>query len=55
MPSFVMSLSETIVRTYVSEESVASIIRATRVGELGIMLAVATNQSILRKKKKTCS
>jgi hypothetical protein len=33
-----------LVRTDVSEERSASIIRVTRIGELGIMLAVTSNQ-----------
>jgi hypothetical protein len=33
-----------LVRTYVSEEFSASIIRVTRIGELGTTLAVASNR-----------
>jgi hypothetical protein len=36
------------VRTDVSEESIASIIWITRIGELGTMLAVTSNSSVLR-------
>jgi hypothetical protein len=38
----------TLVRTDVSEERIASIISMTRVGELGTMLAVNSNRSMLR-------
>jgi hypothetical protein len=37
-----------LVRTEVSEEFNASIIRATRIGELGTTLAVASKQSTTR-------
>jgi hypothetical protein len=37
-----------LVRTYVSEERTASIIRVTRIGELGTTLAVTSNQSSQR-------
>jgi hypothetical protein len=36
-----------LVRTDVSEERILSIIRVTRIGELGTMLAVTSNQSTL--------
>jgi hypothetical protein len=39
-----------LVRTYVSEELSASIIRVTRIGELGTTLAVASNQRTLRSR-----
>jgi hypothetical protein len=38
-----------IVKTDVSEESSASIIGVTRIGELGTTLAVTTNRSTLKK------
>jgi hypothetical protein len=38
-----------IVRTDVSEELSASIIRVTRIGELGTTLAVTNNRRTLRK------
>jgi hypothetical protein len=38
-----------LVRTDVSEELSASFIRVTRIGELGTILAVTSNQSTLRK------
>jgi hypothetical protein len=38
-----------LVRTEVSEESIASSIRVTRIGELGIKLAVTINRSKLRR------
>jgi hypothetical protein len=40
-----------LVRTDVSEERSASIIRATRIGELGKTLAVTRNRRTLRRKK----
>jgi hypothetical protein len=36
-----------LVRANVSEECVASIIKVTRIGELGTMLAVTSNRSTL--------
>jgi hypothetical protein len=41
-----------LVRTDVSEELSASIIRVTKIGELGTMLAVTSNQRTLRR--NTC-
>jgi hypothetical protein len=38
-----------LVRTDVSEEQKASIIRVTRIGELGIRIAVTSNRSTLRR------
>jgi hypothetical protein len=38
-----------LVRTDVSEEHVASIIRVTRIGELGAMLAIISNGSTLQR------
>jgi hypothetical protein len=38
-----------LVRTDVSEERKASIIRVTRIGELGTTLVVTTNQRTLRR------
>jgi hypothetical protein len=38
-----------LVRTDVSEERTASIFKVTRIGELGITLAVTSNRSTLRK------
>jgi hypothetical protein len=43
-----------LVRTDVSEEPVASIIRVTRIGELGTALAVTSNRCTLQRNKK-CS
>jgi hypothetical protein len=37
-----------LVRTDVSEELSASFIRVTRIGELGTMLAITSNQCMLR-------
>jgi hypothetical protein len=37
-----------LVRTYVSEGGIASIIRVTRIGKLGTTLAVISNRSTLR-------
>jgi hypothetical protein len=42
-----MLSSLAFVRTDVSEEHVASIIRVTRIGELGITLALTGNRSTL--------
>jgi hypothetical protein len=39
----------TLVRTNVSEETSASFIRVTRIGELGTMLAVTSNRRTLRR------
>jgi hypothetical protein len=36
-----------LVRTGVSEERIASIIRVTRIGEIGTVLAVTSNRSTL--------
>jgi hypothetical protein len=49
MTSSVMLRRVALVRTDVSEERTASIIRVTRIGELGITLAVTTNRNTLRK------
>jgi hypothetical protein len=38
-----------LVRTDVSEELSVSIIRVTRIGELGTMLAVTSNRRMLRR------
>jgi hypothetical protein len=38
-----------LVRTYVSEESSASFIRVTRIGELGTTLAATSNRRTLRR------
>jgi hypothetical protein len=42
-----------LVRSDVSEELSASFIRVTRVGELGITLAVASNRRALRRNTKS--
>jgi demethoxyubiquinone hydroxylase (CLK1/Coq7/Cat5 family) len=52
MPSSGMLRREDLIRTDVSEEISASIIRVTRVGELGTTLAVTSNRHTLRKKYK---
>jgi hypothetical protein len=39
----------TLVRTEVSEERIASIIRVTRIGELGTTLALTSNRRMLRR------
>jgi hypothetical protein len=49
MPSSGMLRPVALVRTDVSEESIASIIRVTRIGELGTTLAVTSNRSTLRR------
>jgi hypothetical protein len=41
-----------LVRTDVSEERNASFIKATRIGELGTMLAVTSNRPTLRRNTK---
>jgi hypothetical protein len=38
-----------LVRRYVSEECTASIIKVTRIGELGTILAVTSNRNTLRR------
>jgi demethoxyubiquinone hydroxylase (CLK1/Coq7/Cat5 family) len=43
---------EALVTTEVSEELSASIIRVTRIGELGATLAVTSNQRKLRRNTK---
>jgi hypothetical protein len=42
----------TLVRTDVSDGPIASITKVKRVGDLGITLAVTSNRSTLRRKKK---
>jgi hypothetical protein len=49
MPSSRMLRHVAPVKTDVSEEINASIIRATRIGELGTMLAVTSNRCTLRR------
>jgi hypothetical protein len=44
-----------LVRSEVSEEHNASIIRATRIAEQGITLAVTSNQSMLKRRQKSFS
>jgi hypothetical protein len=48
MPSSAMFRSVGLVRTDVSEETIATIIRVKRIGELGITLAIANSRSTLR-------
>jgi hypothetical protein len=43
-----------LVRTDVSEEISASFISVTRIGELGIRLAVTSNRRTLRRNTKSC-
>jgi hypothetical protein len=43
-----------LVRTHVSEELSASIIRVTRIGELGTTLAVTSNRRTQRDVKDSC-
>jgi hypothetical protein len=38
-----------LVRKYVSEESIASVIRVRRIGELGTTLTLTSNRSTLRR------
>jgi hypothetical protein len=49
MASFGMLRHVALVRTDVSEERSASIIRVTRIGELGTTLAVTSNRRTLRR------
>jgi hypothetical protein len=49
MPSSGMLRHVTLVRTDISEERIASIIRVTRIGKLGTTLAVISNQSTLQR------
>jgi hypothetical protein len=44
MPSSEMLDNVALVRTDVSEECIASVIRVTRIGDLGIALAVISNR-----------
>jgi hypothetical protein len=46
MASYGMLYHVALVRTDVSEELSASIIRVTRIGELGTVLAVTSNRSL---------
>jgi hypothetical protein len=48
MPSSVILRCVALVRTYVSEERIASFIRVTRIGELGTTLAVTSNRRTLQ-------
>jgi hypothetical protein len=48
MPSSEMLRRVALVRTDVSEEGIASIIRVTRIGELGTTSAVTSNRRTLR-------
>jgi hypothetical protein len=50
-----MLRSMALVRTYVSEGLSASIIRVTRIGELGTTLAVTSNRRTLRRNTKCIS
>jgi hypothetical protein len=52
MPSSGMLRRVALVRTNVSEELSASIIRVTRIGELGTTLAVTCNRRMLRRNTK---
>jgi hypothetical protein len=52
MPSSGMLRRVGLVRTDVSEASIASIIRVKRVSELGTTLEVISNRSMLRRKTK---
>jgi hypothetical protein len=49
MPSSGMLRHLALVRTYVSEERIACIIRVTRIGELGTTQAVTSNRHTLRR------
>jgi hypothetical protein len=49
MPPSGISRRVTLVRTYVSEEPSASIIKVTKIGELRTALAVTSNRRTLRR------
>jgi demethoxyubiquinone hydroxylase (CLK1/Coq7/Cat5 family) len=49
MVSFGMLRRVALVKTDVSEEHIASIIRVTRIGELGTTLVVTSNRRTLRR------
>jgi hypothetical protein len=49
MPSSRMLRHVALVRTDVSEERSTSVIRVTRIGELGTTLAVTSNRCVLRR------
>jgi hypothetical protein len=47
MPSSGMLRRVALIRTYVSEECIASFVRVTRIGELGTTQAVTSNRRML--------
>jgi hypothetical protein len=49
MPSSGMLVCVTFVRTGVSQEHIASIIRVTKIGEIGTTLAVTSNRSTVQR------
>jgi hypothetical protein len=53
MASYGMLRRVALVRTDVSEELSASIVRVTRIGELGTTLDVTTNRCTLRRNTKS--
>jgi hypothetical protein len=55
MPSSGMFHRVTLVRTDVSKESSPSIIRLTRIGELGTILTVTSNRRKLRRNNMSAS
>jgi hypothetical protein len=55
MASYGMLRRVALVRTDVSEELIASLIRVTRIGELGPTLAVISNCSTLRRSSSETS
>jgi hypothetical protein len=55
MPSSGLSLRVALLRTDISEEDIASIIRVTRISELGTILAVTSNRSTLMMEAKHSS
>jgi demethoxyubiquinone hydroxylase (CLK1/Coq7/Cat5 family) len=52
MPSSGMLRLVAVVRTDVSEKHIATIIRVTRIGEVGTTSAVTSNRSTLRRNAK---
>jgi hypothetical protein len=52
MPSPAILRRVALVKTDVLEESIASIIRVTRIGELGTTLTITSNRRTLLRKEK---
>jgi hypothetical protein len=54
MPSSRKLRRVALVRTDVSEEHIASIIRVTRISDLGTTLVITSNRSTLRRNTRDC-